>query len=47
MLRIANLVRSRVLPRKIPTRAGLPNWDRPDPPPTVKVPVTEEVKHSL
>jgi hypothetical protein len=34
MLRISNLLRGKVMPRKIPMRSGLPNWDRPDPPAT-------------
>lgn len=33
MLRITNLLRGKI-PKRIPMRGGLPNWDRPDPPPT-------------
>lgn len=43
MLRLSNLLRGRVLPKHIATRSGLPNWDRPDPPPSATVPVDHEV----
>jgi hypothetical protein len=43
MLRITNLLRGRI-PKRMPARAGLPNWDRPDPPPSARVPVDHEVK---
>ena len=36
MLRVANLLRSAVKNPNI-YRAGVPGWDRPDPPPTTKV----------
>lgn len=42
MLRISNLVRGRI-PKRLPMRAGLPNWDRPDPPPSAIVPLDHEV----
>lgn len=42
MLRISNLLRGRI-PMRIPVRAGLPNWDRPDPPPSVVVETDHEV----
>ena len=44
MLRISNLVRSKILPLRVPMRAGIPNWDRPDPPPSANVPLEHEVK---
>lgn len=43
MLRISNLVRGRILPITKVARAGLPNWERPDPPPSAYVPVDHEV----
>lgn len=42
MLRISNLVRKGIL-KTMPMRAGLPNWDRPDPPPSAVVPLEHEV----
>lgn len=42
MLRITNLLRGR-LPKHIPMRAGIPNWDRPDPPPTVRYNLDHQV----
>lgn len=46
MLRIPNLLRSK-LPNKTPLRAGLPGWHRPDPPPSVEVPLDHEVIFQL
>lgn len=43
MLRISNLIRRRVMLKAIPIRAGVPGWDRPDPPPSVKIPYDHEV----
>jgi hypothetical protein len=38
MLRIASLLRNKQLIKKTIFRAGMPGWDRPDPPPTERVP---------
>lgn len=46
MLRITNLMRGKLL-KRIPMRAGIPNWDRPDPPPTVHVPLDHQVFNLL
>lgn len=43
MLRISKLIRPVRNLRKVPVRAGLPGWDRPDPPPSAKVPTDHEL----
>ncbi len=47
MLRITNLMRGKLLLKRIPMRAGIPNWDRPDPPPSVHVPLDHQVLNIL
>ncbi len=37
MLRIGSLLRNKQLIKKTVLRAGMPGWDRPDPPPTERV----------
>jgi hypothetical protein len=46
MLRIANLLRNRVLHRAM-VRSGSSNWDRPDPPPNLVIPQDHEVSFLL
>lgn len=47
MLRITNLMRGKLLLKRIPMRAGIPNWDRPDPPPSVHLPLDHQVFNIL
>ena len=44
MLRIGSLLRNKQLIKKTVLRAGMPGWDRPDPPSTKKSPRTRRVK---
>lgn len=46
MLRLSKLLRCTALPKHIATRSGLPNWDRPDPPPSATVPDDHEVTYA-
>lgn len=43
MLRISKLIRPARLLNKVPLRAGLPGWDRPDPPPSVCLQADHEI----
>jgi hypothetical protein len=38
MLRICSLLRNKQIIKNTVLRAGMPGWDRPDPPPTERVP---------